>query len=281
MIFTSKFKKYNLPFHGVRLPEVTISTEQRKKYELTENATNYDFLKKLACEGYETKVISGQIPAVQVQEYVNRCDYELKTINELGFVNYALLVWDTINFARSKNIPISRGRGSVCGSLLFYLIGVHGIDSIKEGLYFERFLSKARAKVKIVDDITYFEGSLVPDIDNDLSYYRRSEIVEYLQDKYPNKTSKLLTLTTFSGKILLKDVLKTYEECSEDQAQTASDLLTKKYGVVQEIDEALENNEKFKAWAENHKESIEICLKLSNLIRTKGQHPSAILISHD
>ena len=119
------------------------------------------------------------------------------------------------------------------------MIGITEVDSIKYDLFFSRFLSKSRAKYKIVDGIKYIDGSIAPDIDLDFSYFRRNEVIDYLNSKYADKTSKLLTTTTFTSKILIKDVLKSYEEANEDQANHVSSLLEKEFGVPEEIEDAL------------------------------------------
>ena len=82
----------------------------------------------------------------EYDEYVNRVRYELETLKELGFIDYVLLVWDVINFCKKNDIPTGPGRGSAAGSIVLYLIGVTKVDPVKYGLYFERFVSKIRAK---------------------------------------------------------------------------------------------------------------------------------------
>ena len=134
----------------------------------------------------------------EYKEYVKRVKYELDTLKDLGFIDYVLLVWDVINFCKKNDIPTGLGRGSAAGSIVLYLIGVTKIDSVKYGLYFERFVSKIRAKKQVVDGITYLDGSLMCDVDLDICYYNRQRVLQYLEEKFEGKTSKILTLNTLS-----------------------------------------------------------------------------------
>ena len=150
---------------------------------------------------------------------------ELGTLQDLGFVDYILLNWDVINFCHENEIPVGRGRGSAPGSLVLFLIGVTDIDPMRYGLFFERFISRSRAKKIEVDGQTYLEGGLLPDIDNDIDFVNRSRVIEYIESKYPNKTSKILTLNTLSSKICIKEAAKIVAEYSEEVANEISKLI--------------------------------------------------------
>lgn len=270
-----------LPFYGVVLPEIQISTEQRAAAEAPEASTNIEFLTQLCRKGFKEKL--SKLDKSRHKEYGDRVKFELDTIDTLGFTNYILMVWDICNFAEQNKIPRGPGRGSVSSSLVCNLIGITEVDPIEHGLFFTRFLSKARAKYQTVDGIRYVDGSLTPDVDMDFDYYRRYEILDYLNSRYPGQTSKLLTTTTFSSKILIKDVLKTFEGATEEQAAEASNLVEKEAGIPEEIEDAISDDEKkqnanFKKWAENHKETVEIAMGLSGLNRSEGVHASALLI---
>ena len=227
------------------------------------------------------KIKENKINLEDVQVYTERYSKELDIFESVGLVDYILLVWDELDFCRRQNIPLGWGRGSVCGSLVCYLVGIHNVDSIKHGLFFERFLSAVRAKKTILNGVSYVTGNIMLDVDVDTGYYQRGDVIKYLDEKYQNKTSKLLALTSFSGKILIKDCLKILEEVKEEDAQFASDLLEKTHGVVEEISDAATSNDKFKLWAKNHEQTVKVACKLSGLIRSKSQHPSAVLISYD
>ena len=119
------------------------------------------------------------------------------------------------------------GRGSAAGSLILYLIGVTKIDSLKYDLYFERFVSKIRAKKQVVDGVTYLDGSLMADIDLDICYYDRDKVLKYLEQKFKGKTSKILTLNTLSGKLVIKECGKIVAQMDESEVNKISDMIPK------------------------------------------------------
>ena len=105
------------------------------------------------------------------------------------FVDYILLNWDIINFCHEHDIPTGPGRGSAAGSLVLFLIGVTKIDPIKYDLFFERFVSQSRTRKIEKNGTTYLDGGLLADIDNDISYERRKEVIEYIEKKFPGRTA--------------------------------------------------------------------------------------------
>ena len=277
--FTKSFVDYNLNIHGVRLPQFEISDEYKQEAGTANDCNNYDFLRKLCLNRFsELGLKKG---TQEYDKYVDRIKYELETLKDLGFIDYVLLVWDVINFCKINDIPVGLGRGSAAGSIVLYLIGVTGIDPIEHDLYFERFISKIRAKKKEVDGVTYLDGSLMCDVDLDICYYRRQEVIKYLDEKFVGKTSKILTLNTLSGKLLMKECSKIVAEKSETEANEVSSLIPKTFGQVMDIKQAYEEEEKFKAWCDGDKETYNIALKLRNLIKNKGVHASAISLSYD
>ena len=290
----SDIKPYaKLPFSGVVLPTITIEPAHRVAAEAPPDCDNAAFLKQLCRVGFKAKL--SHLDSAARKLYGERVTFELDTIETLGFTNYSLMVWDICRCADEKGIPRGPGRGSCAGSLVSYLVGITELDPVKNGLFFSRFLSKARAKKTVVDGITYVDGGLVPDIDCDFSYYRRSEVLDYINQRYPGQTSKLLTTTTFTAKILIKDVLKTFEGADERAANDASDLIDKVHGIPQELEDAMglngvENakaeaakkpkpeNTRLIEWAAYHKETVDIAMALTGLNRGEGQHASAALI---
>ena len=277
--FTKSFDDYNLEIHGVRLPQFEISNDHKHRAHAIEDCNNYDFLRKLCLNGFSDLGVKKDTK--DYDKYVERIKYELETLKDLGFVDYVLLVWDVINYCKENNIPVGLGRGSAAGSIVLYLIGVTGIDPIEHDLYFERFISKIRAKKKEVDGITYLDGSLMCDVDLDICYYRRQEVIKYLDEKFVGKTSKILTLNTLSGKLLMKECGKIVAEKNESEMNEVSGLIPKTFGQVMDVKQAYEEEEKFKAWCDDNKEAYEIALKLRNLIKNKGVHASAISLSYD
>lgn len=281
--FLASFENYDLPLLGlVRLPKIEITTDQRKRFNAPENCTNLEFLRHLALSGFQDKLQKGKIDPNKAQQYTDRCKYELDTIEELGFTDYILLVWDVIDFCRQNNIATGNGRGSIGGSLLAYLIDMTKVvDPLKYGLIFERFVSKARAKKKIINGVTYIEGDLAPDVDCDISIRERSKVIDYLNEKYKGRTAKLLTLSTLQGKILIKETGKTLAEKSEDEMISVADLLPKHFGNVMDIEEAYNTEVGFKKWCDNNKEVYQCALELRNLTKNKGSHASGYAISYD
>lgn len=267
-----KIDKVNL----VRLPEIDLSKEEKSsvsgKFE-----NNDEFLKKLINDGW--KKFRDKVPEDKKKEYLSRLKEEFEIIQDLGFVDYFLLVWRVINKARQLGAFIDWGRGSAAGSLIFFLIGVTGVDPIDKKLFFTRFISKVRAKKEVIDGITYIQGDLAPDVDINLGGVRE-EIIQWLKECYPNKVGKIAALSTFSGKILVKDVYKIINEATEEMAGDLADTINKTFGVVEDIEDSYNNSEKFKAWADKHPESFSIALKLRDLIRGKSTHASGYFISY-
>ena len=278
-IFSSKFQNVDLGLHGVRLPEFSIDVESKRQLNISEDASNYEFLRALSLHGFKDLNIDKNCD--EYKKYVDRAKYELETLKELGFIDYILLVWDVINFCKTQDIPVGLGRGSAAGSLILYLIGVTRIDPVKYNLYFERFISKIRAKKQVIDGITYLDGTLMCDVDLDICYYNRHRVLEYLETKFKGKTIKILTLNTLSGKLLIKECGKIVGEKSEEEMTIISSLIPKVFGQVKDITTAYEEIEKFKEWCDENKEVYQIALKLRDLIKNKGVHPSGVLLSYN
>ena len=278
-LFLNKFDNLDLGLHGVRLPEFSIESSYKRQLNLSEDVENYEFLRALSLNGFKKLNITKDNK--DYKKYVDRAKHELETLKELGFIDYILLVWDVINFCKTNDIPIGLGRGSAAGSLILYLIGVTRIDPVKYNLYFERFISKIRAKKQVIDGITYLDGSLMCDVDLDICYYNRHKVLEYLENKFKGKTSKILTLNTLSGKLLIKECGKIIAEKTEEEMTSISSLIPKVFGQVKDITTAYEEVSKFKEWCDENKEAYQIALKLRDLIKNKGIHPSGVLLSHD
>lgn len=276
--YESQIEGLKLPIHGVRLPTFIVSEAHLKKFGLDNKASNYDFLKALINDGFRKKLERITDKTLR-EKYKARCLYELSMFSELGFVDYVLLVWDVVNFCREKDIATGMGRGSCCGSLILYLIDVTKIDSIKYELYFERFVSKIRAKKTVVDGITYLDGSLLMDVDLDIAYEKRHQVIEYLNSKYAGKTSKILTLNTLSGKLLIKEVGKVVGGKNETEMNRVSAMIPKLHGIVKDITTAYEEVKEFKEWCDENRDVYDISLKLRDLIKNKGAHASGYVVS--
>jgi len=273
------FKKYDLDIKGVRLPSFDIPLEDKERVGVDRDCTNLDFLKALCAD--KLKQIKKQVSAEEFKEYQARAKKEIKILDSLSFVDYILLVWDVIRFCKKEGVATGMGRGSAAGSLILYLIGVTKIDSLKYDLYFERFVSKIRAKKQVVDGVTYLDGSLMADIDLDICYYDRDKVLKYLEQKFKGKTSKILTLNTLSGKLVMKECGKIVAEKNEGEVNKVSDMIPKKYGTVKDIYESYEEVEEFRKWCDKNYNVFKTACKLRGLIKNKSIHPSAILLSYD
>jgi DNA polymerase-3 subunit alpha len=275
--YTDNFEELDLKLHGVRLPNFEITNTQKQDVKISEDSNNFSFLRALCEKGMQDKNLKGKA-------YQERMEYELQTLEELGFTDYILLVWDVTNFCKRNKIAIGLGRGSAAGCLVLYLIGSTNIDPIKYELFFERFVSKVRAKKKVVNGVTYLDGSLMVDVDIDVCYHGRQEVLKYLNEKFSGKTSKVLTLTTLSSKLLIKECGKIIAEENEQEMNKVSAMIPKLFGSVKDISETYDEVEEFKEWVDSseiRKETYKTALKIRNLVKNKGIHASAIAICYD
>jgi len=276
--FSSNFESLNLPLHGVRLPSFQIEDRHINDLALPKDISTYDFLRELCLRRFrDLGLDKGKLKKV----YIDRIKYELEILSELNFVEYILLVWKVVLYCRENDIPLGLGRGSAAGSMVLYLLQITQIDPVKYGLFFERFVSKARAKKKVVDGVTYLDGSLMCDVDIDVCYYRRSEVLKYLEKEFKGSTSKILTLNTLSGKLVMKECGKVVGGKEESEMNTISSLIPKVFGQVMDIKEACDEVPQFGDWCDKNPKVYSIALKLRNLIKNKGVHPSGILLSYD
>ena len=276
--FSSRFEPLDLPLHGVRLPQFKIEDKHFKEYEIDKTVTNLEFLRRLCTKRFK---VLGLDKKDNSEEYVDRMKRELKLIKELGFVDYMLLVWKVVKFCRDKDIPLGLGRGSAAGSLTLYLLHVTSIDPIKYDLLFERFVSKARAKKNVVDGVTYLDGDLMCDVDIDVCYYRRQEILKYLKEEFSGYSSKILTLNTLSGKLVMKECGKVVSDKNETEMNHVSGMIPKVFGQVMDIAEAREEVEEFDKWCKENPKVYKIAQKIKGLIKNKGVHASAVMLSYE
>ena len=193
------FQKYEQPvLPGVKLPQIIIEQKYYDLLNIPNDSSNYQFLRKLCHKGVLDKGIDKK---ENCQVYYDRVKNELSLFEELGFIDYVLLNWDILKFCHENGIPTGQGRGSAAGSLVLYLIGVTKVDPIQYDLYFERFVSKSRARKIEANGQVFLDGSLLADVDNDIAYERRHEVIKFIEEKYAGKTCKILTLNTLSSKL--------------------------------------------------------------------------------
>jgi DNA polymerase-3 subunit alpha len=273
------FTKYEMPTAaGVLLPKIKVEKKYYDLLNIADTSSNFDFLRHLSFKGIKDKGID---KLENKQVYYDRAKFELSILNELGFIDYILLNWDILKFCHESDIPTGPGRGSAAGCLILFLIGVTKVDPIKHDLYFERFVSKSRARKIEHEGVTYLDGSLLADVDNDISYERRKEVISYIENKFKGRTCKILTLNTLSAKLCIKECGKIVGELDETTVNKISDLIPKKFGKVAPLSEAYSENEKFREFANQYPNVFEIAKKLENLNKNTGVHPSGIAISHD
>lgn len=172
--------------------QITFQDPQLPKFKQNKFPTSKEYLYSLVQNGL-AKRFKGRIP----EKYQARLDYELKVINEMGFDDYFLIVWDVMNFAHSVHITTGPGRGSAAGSLVSYALRITEVDPLEYNLLFERFLNPARQQM--------------PDIDLDIPDNRRDEVIKYMFEKYGmNHAAQILTFGTLAAKQVLKDVCRVF-----------------------------------------------------------------------
>lgn len=271
------FTKYNKVLKiGVQLPSVTIDQRFYNELELPNTTSNYNFLRRLCWKGIQEKGID-KLP--NKQEYYDRVKRELETFEELSFVEYVLLNWEVHTFCIEQKIPKGYGRGSCAGSLVLYLCQVTDVDPIKYGLFFERFVSRSRAK-KIIDDdgTVYLDGSLLADVDSDIAYDRRQEVMKFIEERHSGRTAKILTLGTLSSKLCLRECGKIVEGLNEDDVKVISDNVPKAFNIPLDLKDALKESEKLRSLAEQYPKVFQIAQKLEGLVKNTGVHASGIAI---
>lgn len=228
-----------------------------------EYATHYDYFKKLCDDGVKKRY--GENPS---QEILDRAAYELKIISQMGYVDYYLIVWDYINYAKSVGIPVGPGRGSGAGSILAYAIGITDIDPMKYNLLFERFLNPERISM--------------PDFDVDFCYERRGEVIDYVERKYgKDHVSQIITFGTMSARMVIRDVGRAldmpYAECDKLAKMIPNELHIT-------IKKAMEQNKELRDLYESDDEihkMLDIAMALEGMPRQASTHACGIVITKE
>ena len=240
-------------------------------YTAPEGLTSKAYLKKLAYEGFERRIAAGQIvfdEAHPKDEYTSRILYELLIISKMGYDDYYLIVWDFINWAKSKKIPVGPGRGSGAASLVAYLIGITDVDSIRHELLFERFLNPERISM--------------PDFDTDFCYNRRDEVIQYVSEKYgSDHVSQIITFGTMAARAAIRDVGRALDRPYSDIDRIAR-LIPQKPGT--KLADVLEENKELKEIYEGKLEDqqlIDYALKLEGMPRHASVHAAGVVITKE
>ena len=225
--------------------------------------THYDYIKKLCDDGILSRY--GENPT---KEILDRAEYELSVIKKMGYVDYFLIVWDYINWAKSQGIPVGPGRGSGAGSIVAYAIGITDIDPIKYNLIFERFLNPERASM--------------PDFDVDFCYERRQEVIDYVSRKYgEDHVSQIITFGTMSARMVIRDVGRALD-VSYAETDKLAKMIPNELHIT--IKKALEQNKELRELYENDntiKQLLDIAMALEGLPRQASTHACGIVITKD
>ncbi|MCX8034002.1 MAG: DNA polymerase III subunit alpha [Thermodesulfovibrio sp.] len=229
-------------------------------YQVPEGYTTESYLREIALEGLKER-LNNKIPDIYYQRLAN----ELEVITNLGYSSYFLIVWDFINFARKKSIPVGPGRGSAAGSLVAYALRVTDIDPIKYGLLFERFLNPERISM--------------PDIDVDFCKDRREEVIKYVSEKYGNdKVAHIITFGTMAAKAVVRDVGRAMNIPLNEVDKIAKMIPNACSSLKQAIELEPKLMEIYKKNT-TIKELFDIALRLEGLPRHASQHAAGIVIS--
>ena len=261
---------------GVELPKTLVHQKVLDSIGLNSDSSTKEIMYELTRRALREK---GFVKKSNKSVYFERAKQELETFEELGFTDYILLNWDILNYCHENDIPTGAGRGSAAGSLVLYLLGVTDIDPIPHGLFFERFVSKSRAKtVKDSKGKEFLVGSLLPDVDTDISYEKRQKVIEYIEEKHEGRTAKILTFNTFSSKLCIREATKYFNAVKEGEANRVSDMIPKQHGKVCSLEDSRQDNERFDQWALKNTVTYRNARKIENLIKNTGVHPSGIAI---
>ncbi len=228
-----------------------------------------DYLRHLAEKGFEKKLASGHITLTDVhtkQVYLERIDYELTVIGKMGYDEYFLIVWDFVNHAKSRCIPVGPGRGSGAGSLVAYLIGITDVDSIKFDLLFERFLNPERVSM--------------PDFDIDFCYDRRDEVIEYVKNKYgDDRVVQIITFGTLAARAAVRDVGRALGMPYSEVDKVAKEI-PQRLDIT--IKKALKENKELSSYYETDvkvKRLIDTASALEGMPRHASTHAAGVVIT--
>ena len=225
--------------------------------------THQEYFRKLCYDGMKRRY--GENPDKSIMD---RLEYEISVIEKMGYVDYYLIVWDYINYAKTVGIPVGPGRGSGAGSIAAYAIGITDIDPIKYTLLFERFLNPERVSM--------------PDFDVDFCYERRQEVIDYVNRKYgEDHVSQIITFGTMSARSVIRDVARVLD-VPYSEADRIAKMIPMELHIT--IKKALEENRELNELYESDEEVkklIDISMGLEGLPRNASMHACGIVITKD
>ena len=248
--------------------EIEFGVTKLPKFEVPEGYTSWTYLNELCRKGLEERYQDADGESVRKQigmTLQERLDYELGVIRNMGYVDYFLIVWDFINYARQNEIMVGPGRGSAAGSIVAYCLKITDIDPIRYNLLFERFLNPERVSM--------------PDIDIDFCYERRQEVIDYVGRKYgADKVVQIVTFGTLAAKGVIRDVGRVMD-LPYSYVDSIAKMVPNELNIT--LDRALELNPEFRKLYETDdqvKELIDMCKRLEGLPRHTSMHAAGVVI---
>lgn len=240
--------------------EFDFDTIHLPKFDTDENP--FDLLKRLCFEGLSKRYLH------PTEEAIKRLDFELDVIKRMGYVDYFLIVWDFIFFAKSNNIMVGPGRGSAAGSLVSYTLGITDVDPLEYSLLFERFLNPDRISM--------------PDVDIDFCYEKRERVIDYVKEKYgEDHVAQIITFGTLGARAAIRDVGRVLDVSYQEVDKIAKEI---PFALGMTIDKALEINQKLMDMYLSDtriKELIDISRDVEGLPRHASTHAAGVVISKD
>ena len=246
--------------------EIEFGVTKLPKFDVPEGYNSWTYLNKLCYDGLKERYGDENAPAGETgQTLKERLDYELNVIQTMGYVDYFLIVWDFINYARQNGIMVGPGRGSAAGSIVSYCLKITNIDPIRYNLLFERFLNPERVSM--------------PDIDIDFCFERRQEVIDYVGRKYgQEKVVQIVTFGTLAAKGVIRDVGRVMD-LPYAYVDSLAKMIPNELNIT--IDKALQMNpdmRKLYETDEQVKELIDMSRRLEGLPRHTSMHAAGVVI---
>ena len=240
--------------------EIEFGVTKLPKFDVPDGYTAWEYLNKLCFEGLDKRYTDNK------EELKKRLNYELGVIKDMGYVDYFLIVWDFIRYAREQGIMVGPGRGSAAGSLVSYTLGITKLDPIKYDLLFERFLNPERVSM--------------PDIDVDFCFERRQEVIDYVVEKYgKDQVVQIVTFGTMAARGVIKDVGRVMD-VPYVQCDTIAKMIPQELNIT--IDKAMKANPELKKIYETDetvRKLIDMSRRLEGLPRHTSMHAAGVVIS--
>ena len=240
--------------------EIEFGVTKLPKFDVPDGYTAWEYLNKLCFEGLDKRYTDNK------EELKKRLNYELGVIKDMGYVDYFLIVWDFIRYAREHGIMVGPGRGSAAGSLVSYTLGITKLDPIKYDLLFERFLNPERVSM--------------PDIDVDFCFERRQEVIDYVVEKYgKDQVVQIVTFGTMAARGVIKDVGRVMD-VPYVQCDTIAKMIPQELNIT--IDKAMKANPELKKIYETDetvRKLIDMSRRLEGLPRHTSMHAAGVVIS--